>query len=247
MRLIGAGLAVVGVCVAGSAMSLSIASSAHGVWFDLPSLNQFVRLTNQTLAFVNERSGGDPVPPLPELRHGVGLKLAEALGGIVRVGIQMAVTSVATRTQGAWTAGETSHPVDISLEASLVAFSVELSLVLIPDVLTAGVSVGGGVSRILYRSAFPRNLPTDWSLPFLPKNEDTAYTGSGPLGTIALGLSLPLGQGIAVGIEAGFRVAPPWVPTSGSAVLDLNADGMGDPVWFTGLWLGVMVRMEFNL
>lgn len=247
MRLLGVGLAVWVVCVAGGAMSLSIGSSAHWVLFDLPSLNQFVRLANQSLAFVNERAGADPVPPIPELRHGVGLKLAEALGGIVRVGLQMAVASVNTRTQGSWTTGGTSHPVDISLEASLVAFSVELSLVLIPDVLTADVSVGGGASRVIYRCVFPRTLPTDWSLPFLPKNEDTTYTGSGPLGAVAVGLSLPLGQGISVGLEVGFRIAPAWVPTSGSAVLDLNADGMGDPVGFSGLWLGVMVRMEFNL
>ena len=93
----------------------------------------------------------------------------------------------------------------------------------------------------------PRTLPTDWSLPFLPKNEDITYTGNGPLAAMSVGLSLPLGQGISVGLEAGFRLTPAWVPTAGSAVLDLNADGLGDAVWFSGLWLGVMVRMEFNL
>lgn len=247
MRLSGVVLAVWLFCVASSAMSLSIGSSAHWVLFDLPSLNQFVRLANQTLAFVNERAGGDPVLSLPELRHGVGLKLAEALGGVVRVGLQMAVASVNTRTQGSWATGENSHPVSISLEASLVAFSVELSLVLVPDVLTAGISVGGGASRVIYRCAFPRTLPTDWSLPFLPKNEDATYTGSGPLGAVAVGLSVPMGQGISVGLEAGFRVSPAWVPTAGPTVLDLNADGTGDPVGFSGLWLGVTVRMEFNL
>ncbi len=247
MRMIGVGLVVLAVGVAGGAMSLSVGSSAHWVLFDLPSLNTFVRLANQTLAFVNERAGGDPVPPIPELRHGVGLKLAEALGGVVRVGLQMAVASVNTRTQGSWTTGETSHPVDISLEASLVAFSIELSLVLVPDVLTAGVSVGWGSSRVIYRCAFPRTLPTDWSLPFLPKNEDTTYTGSGPLGAIAVGLSLPVGQCISAGLEVGFRLAPAWVPTSGAAVLDLNADGLGDSVGFSGLWLGITVQMEFNL
>jgi len=246
MRLLGIGLAVWVGCVAGGAMSLSVGSSAHWVLFDLPSLNMFVRLANQTLSFVNERAEGE-VPPLPELRHGVGLKLAEALGGIVQVGLQMAVASVNTRTQGSWTTGAASHPVDISLEASLVAFAIELSLVLVPDVLTAGVSIGGGASRVIYRCVFPRALPTDWSLPFLPKNEDTTYTGSGPLGAIAVGLSLPLRQGISVGLEAGFRISPVWVPTAGRAVLDLNADGLGDPVGFSGPWLGVMVRMEFNL
>lgn len=247
MRLIGGVLAALAVAVAGGAMSLSIGSSAHWVLFDLPSLNTFVRLTNQTLAFVNERVAGDPVPALPELRHGVGLKLGETLGGIVRIGLQMAVTSVNTRTQGSWDAGGTSHPVDISLEASLVAFSIELSLVLIPDVLTVGLSAGGGASRVTYRCAFPRTLPMDWSLPFLPKNQDTTYSGSGPLGSMAVGLSLPLGQGVSVGLEAGFRITSAWVPTAGSAVLDLNADGLGDAVRFSGLWLGVMVRMEFNL
>lgn len=246
MHRMGVVLAVV-VGVAGSAASLSVASSAQWLLVDMPRLNVFVRLTNQTIAFVNERVGSDPVPSLPELHHGVGLRLREAFGGILRLGLGVAVASLGTRTQGTWTAGGTSHPVDISLDAGLVSFCAEVGLALVPDILLVSVSAGWGISRVGYRCLFPQALPTDWSLPFLPRAEEKTYTADGPVGTVSVQVSLPLGRGASAGFEVGFRLAGPTVPRAGATVLDLNADGLGDPVGFTGLWLGLTVRMEFSL
>lgn len=247
MRTLAAGLAVCVAGVAGGAATLAVGSSAQWVVFELPSLNRFVRLTNQTIAFVNERVASDPIAHLPEIRHGAGLRLTESLGTTLRVGLQVVVASAGVRTQGAWTQGETDHSVDIALDAGLVAFLGEVALALVPDLLMVSVSAGWGAFRVSYRCVFPQTLPTDWSLPFLPKAEDTPYTGSGPLGAIAVQLSLPVGRGESVGAEAGFRFASPRVLISGTSVLDLNADGLGDPIRFSGLWLGLTVRMEFNL
>ena len=247
MRWIVAGLAVWVASVVGGAASLAVSSSAQWVLFDLASLNTFVRLANETLHFVNERVPGEPVPFLPEIRHGVGLRLAETFGGLLRLGLSVSVVGANTRTQGTWAQGGTSHPVDIALEVGWAAFMIEVGVVLIPDVLALGISAGWGSYQVGYRSDFPRTLPTDWSLPFLPKSEDVTYTGGGPGGMAAVQVTVPLGQGISAGIEAGFRVVPTSVPRAGSAVLDLNSDGMGDPVGFSGPWLGLTVRMLFNL
>lgn len=247
MRTLAAGLAVCVAGVAGGAATLAVGSSAQWVVFELPSLNTFVRLTNQTLAFVNERVASDPIAHLPEIRHGAGLRLTESLGTTLWVGLQVAVASAGVQTQGTWTQGEGDHPVDIALDAGLVAFMGEVALVLVPDLLMVSVSAGWGAFRVGYRCVFPQTLPTDWSLPFLPKAEDESYTGSGPLGAVAVQLSFPLGRGASVGAEAGFRFAPPRALRSRTAVLDLNADGLGDPVSLSGLWLGLTVRMEFNL
>ena len=247
MRAILAGLVVAAVGVAGGATTLAVGSAAQWVFVDVPSLNTFIRLANQTIAFVNERAGSEPVPPIPALGPGVGLRLSEAVGGVLRVGLQMAVANVGTRTQGTWTAEETSHPVDISLDVGFVAFAAELDLVLVPEILIVSASAGWGSARIGYRCVFPPTLPTDWSLPFLPEAEDTTYTGAGPVGTVAVQVSLPLGPGASAGFEVGFRLTVPSVPRAGMGVLDLNADGLGDPVGFSGPWLGLTVRLEFIL
>ncbi len=116
-----------------------------------------------------------------------------------------------------------------------------------PDVVTVGLSAGWGAARIVYRGDFPNTLPTDWSLPFVPRVEAKTYTTHGPVGSAYARVSLPFGTGMAVGFEAGFRLAPLGVPQAGASVLDLNADGLGDPVDFSGLWLGLTVRIAFNL
>jgi hypothetical protein len=250
MRAILAGLTVVAMGVAGGAMSLAVGSSAQWVLVDVPSLNTFVRLTNETIAFVNDQQAWiAPVPFFPDLRGGIGLRLAQSLGGLLRVGLRVEMMSIEGGVQGAWATDETSHPVDIRLEAGLVALSAELGLALVPDFLLVTVSAGWGSSRIRYRCVFPRDLPTEWQLAFLPKaaDEETAYTADGPVGGAAVQLTLPLGRGVSAGIEVGLRFAAPTVPRAGTAVLDLNADGMGDVVQFTGPWLGLTVRMEFSL
>ncbi len=235
------------VATSGGAASLSVGSSAQWFLVSMPSLNQFVRLVNETVRFVNERVASDPVPLLRELTQGVGLRLTETFGGTLRVGLQMAMGNVTTRTQGAWASGGTSHEVSVALDAGLVAFMAEVALVLVPDILSVSISAGWGSSRLGHRCVFPATLPTDWSLPFLPKAEDKTYTASGPVGTASVQVTFPLGRGASAGFEIGYRLAPPAVPRVGTVVLDLNADGLGDPVSFTGLWLGLAVRMEFDL
>jgi len=248
MRTIMAGLAVLVAGSLGSGAALSVGSAAQWYLVAMPNLNTFVRLTNQTIAFVNERVVEGEVPLLPELRHGIGLRFAQAWGETWQVGIEMALASVGTATRGAWTRGGVTHPVDMSLEAGLVAFAAEIALVLVPDVFAIGLSAGWGTARVVYRGAFPNTLPTEWSLPFLPRAETKkTYTTHGPVGSAHARVSLPFGPGMAVGFEAGFRLATPGVPQAGTSVLDLNADGLGDPVNFSGLWLGLTVRIAFDL
>ncbi|HEU68996.1 MAG TPA: hypothetical protein ENN53_07320 [Candidatus Acetothermia bacterium] len=247
MRALVAGLALLAAGVVGGAATLGVGSSAQVVLFGMPTLNAFVRLTNQALAFVNERVDSDPVPPLPELGVGVGFRLSETIGSAWQLGLRVAVAGASTRTQGSWEIGGGPYPVDVSLDVGLATFGAELSLVLIPDLLTVTVSAGWGASRIAYRCVFPSTLPTDWSLPFLPRVGDKTYTGGGAVGTMAVQLSLPVGRGTSAGLEVGFRLAPWGAPRAGAEVLDLNADGTGDAVGFTSMWLGLTVRMEFNL
>lgn len=248
MKLLGSvGIALVLASCGAGGTTLAVGTAAQWVLLDLPALNAFVRLTNQTVAFVNERVPGAPVPALPELRGGMGLRLGESLGGTWRLGVGMALVTSSSRVQGGWAQGEQTHPVAVALDASLVALGLDLAVEVVPGLLGVTLSVGWGLTRVGYRCEFPRTLPTDWSLPFLPKNEDRTYTGAGPVGSVAVGLSLPLGRGAGVGVEMGFRLAQPGIPRAGTAVLDLNSDGLGDPVGFSGLWVGVAVRIEFHL
>ncbi|MCX7750527.1 MAG: hypothetical protein N2320_03085 [Candidatus Bipolaricaulota bacterium] len=232
--------------ISGTALTLGVGSSAHWVPLDLPALNSFVRLVNETVAFVNERVPGEPVPPLAGLRHGVGLRIGQDLGELFRVGMSMAVAGGGTAVRGAWSHGGSSHPVEVALDVGFVSLGLELGVTL-ADVLTVTLAAGWGQVRVSHRCAFPRTLPTDWTLPFLPKNEDRTYTAGGFVGAVAAGLSLPVGGGARVGVEVGFRLAPLGVPRAGETVLDLNADGLGDPVVFTGIWLGVALRVELGL
>lgn len=242
-----AGIVLVLTAWGAGGATLSVGTAAQWVLVDFPALNAFVRLTNQTVAFVNERVPGAPLPSLPELRGGMGLRLSEGWGGTWRLGMEMALATTPSRVQGAWTREDQTHPVEVSLEVSLVALGLNLGVEVIPDLLGVTLSMGWGLTRVGYRCDFPRTLPTDWSLPFLPRNEDRLYTGSSPVGAVAVHLFLPLGRGASVGLELGFRVTPPGIPRAGGVVLDLNADGLGDPVGFAGPWGGVAVRMEFNL
>ncbi len=247
MRAIMAGWAVFVATSLAWGASLGVGSTAQGCFVAMSSLNRFVQLTNQTLTFVNERIEGDPVPTLRELRYGLGLRFSEAWGGTWQVGMEIALASVATGTRGAWTQGGATHPVDISLEAGLGVLSAEIGLALVPEVVTVGVSLGWGTARVLYRCVFPDTLPTDWSLPFVPRVEANTYTTHGPVGAVHVRVVFPLGAGLAAGFEAGFRLASLGVPQTGGSVLDLNRDGLGDLVDFSGLWLGLTVRIAFNL
>lgn len=237
---------VLAACGAGGA-TLSVGTAAQWILVDCPALNAFIRLTNQTVAFVNERVPGGSLPPLPELRGGMGLRLSEDWGGTWRLGMELALATTSSRVQGAWTQEEQTHPVAVALEVSLVALGLDLGVQVVPDLLGVTLFMGWGLTRVGYRCDFPRTLPTDWSLPFLPKSEDRMYTRGSPVGAVAVNLSFPLGRGASVGVELGFRFTPPGIPRAENVVLDLNADGLGDPVGFSGPWGGVAVRMEFNL
>lgn len=228
------------------ALTLGVGSSAQWLSLDLRSLNTFVRLANGTVAFVNERVTGDPVPALPELRQGVGLRLGEDLGGAFRLGASVGVAGAGARVQGAWSQGGTSHPVEIALDVGFVGLGLDLRLTL-ADLLGVTLSAGWGQVRVGYRCVFPRTLPTDWSLPFVPKTEERTYVAGGFVGSLALGAWLPLGGGVRAGVEVGFRFAPLGIPRAGGAVLDLNSDGLGDPVSFSGVWLGVALRVDLDL
>lgn len=246
MRTIMVGLAVLIVGSLGSGASLGVGSTAQWQLVAMLSLNSFVRLTNQTIAFVNEQIEGE-VSLLPELRSGIGLRFAQAFGETWQIGFQMALLSVGTATQGMWTRGTETHPVNISLEAGLGAVEAGVAVAVVPKLVTVGVTAGWGAGRVSYRSEFPTTLTTEWSLPFRPRVETMTYIAHGPVGSAYARVSLPVRPGMAVGIEAGFRWTALGVPQAGTSVLDLNADGWGDPVDFSGPWLGLTVRMEFSL
>lgn len=242
MRTIRVGLAVLVAGSLGSAATLSVGSAAQWHVVAMPHLNSFVRLTNQTIAFVNDRIEGEDVPPLPELRSGIGFRLTQAWGERWQVGFQLALVSAGTATRGGWTHGD----MDISIEAGLGVLGAEVALALVPDVITVGLSAGWGVARVVYRGEFPNTLPTEWSLPFLPRPGVRTYTAQGPVGSAYARVWLPIRPGVAVGFEVGSRVAPLGIPRAGVTPLDLNADGLGDPVDFSSLWLGLTVRIAFH-
>ncbi len=226
--------------------SLAVESGAYGVYAPLPALNTFVRLANQTILFVNERMD-EPVRPLAKMEGGPGLRLSERFGEFVQLGAQLALAEVSTQTAGTWKNGVQEHPVRLELSAGLTTLEAEAVLVLVPEIVHVGLFGGVGVGQVRYWGEFPPTLPTEWSLPFLPRSENQTYTVRGWVGGAFARLTWPISRGVALGVEAAVRFARLGVPQSADAVLDLNADGLGDILDFTSLWLGLVVRISFPL
>ena len=227
----------------GLGATLEVGSGAQAVLSYFSDLNGFISLVNQTIDFVQ----GQPnvtgeVPTLAELRLGTGLALGEVLDG---VGFKAAMATWEAGTSGEWSADGSQYPASLSLKVELLALSLQAAFPVVPQAFTVGLSGGWGWANFDYASTF--SLPPDWGVTFQPPSGNSVWRAAGPVGEVYARVALPLLPGFSIGVEAGLRLAALGVPTSGGTPLDLDADGRGERLDLSGMWLGVCVLLSFGL
>ncbi len=230
----------------GSGATLNVGSGAHAALAGFADLNDFLTLVNNTIAFVEGQPNVDgEVPPLPELRTGVGFTLGELVGDGFGLGLRAALASWETATSGSWTSEGSGYPVSLWLKVEYLALAAQAAFQVIPGAFTVGLAGGWGWANFEYASTF--SLPSDWSIPFQPPSGSAVYRAAGPVGEVYARVALPLLPGFSVGLEAGLRLAALGVPSSGDTPLDLDSDGRGERLDLSGMWLGICVLLSFGL
>lgn len=231
----------------GTGATLNVGSGAHVALAGFSDLNDFLTLVNQTIDLVE----GQPdvvgeVPPLPDLRTGVGFTLGELVGDGFGLGLQAALASWETATSGSWTFKGSEFPVSLRLKVEYLALALQAGFQVVPGAFMVGLAGGWGWANVEYKGEF--NLPPDdWSIPFQPPGGTATWRARGPVGGVYARVLLPLGAGFSLGLEAGLRLAPLGVPQAGGVPLDLDADGEGETLDLSGMRFGLCVQLSFEL
>ena len=239
-------LAVVLTGCLGAGATLDVGSGAHAALAAFTDLNSFLTLVNQTIDFVEGQPNVDgEVPPLPALRTGVGFSLSELVGDGVGLGLRATLASWETATQGSWTSEGSEYPASLRLKVEYLALAAQAAFQVVPEAFTVGLAGGWGWANLMYESTF--TLPPDWAIPFQPPPGSSTWRARGPVGEAYARILLPLGAGLSLGLEVGLRLAPLGVPQTGGVPLDLDADGEGETLDLSGMWLGLCVQLSFGL
>ena len=127
----------------------------------------------------------------------------------------------------------------ITLVNQTIAFEV------VPGLFSLGLSGGWGWGKLDYACSF--DLPTDWAIPFQPPPGVGVYHTSGPMGAAYARVSLPLFSQFSLGFELGVRLAGLGMLTAEGTPLDLDGDGQGESLDLSGFWLGLSVKLAFEL
>ncbi len=231
----------------GSGATLNVGSGAHAALAGFADLNDFLTLVNNTIAFVEGQPNVDgEVPPLPELRTGVGFTLGELVGNGFGLGLRAALASWETATSGSWTSEGSEYPVSLWLKVEYLALAAQAAFQVIPGAFTVGLVGGWGWANLEYKGQF--SFPDgDWELPVQLASMDATWRARGPVGEVYARVLVPLEAGFSLGLEAGLRLAPLGVPQTGGVPLDLDADGEGETLDLSGMWFGLCVQLSFEL
>lgn len=233
--------------VGAEAFQVSLDSAAHWFTVSMTDLNRFIFLTNATIEFVNERPDVDgEVPLLPQIQGGVGLAIGESFGDGIYFGGRIALVRVETATSGTWRKDNTDYQVSLALRWGFIAGELVLSFSLAQGLVEIFLAGGFAQASLHYQGHFSLP-PGDWAIPFQPPTGDAIYRAAGPVGEAGAHVLFPLQHGLALGMEVGVRFAPLGVAKHGEVSLDLDGDGTGDRLDFTGLWLGFVVGISFKI
>jgi len=229
-----------------SGASLSVDSGAQLAFATLSDLSSFIRLVNQTIAFVQDEPTVDgDVLAIPDLRSGVGVALGDSFGDGLQAGLRAELVTWGTGTEGTWTEGGTEFPVSLSLKVGLLALQAQIALEVVPGIFSLGLAGGWGWGKLDYACSF--ELPTDWAIPFQPPPGAEVYHTSGPMGAACAHVSLPFLPQFSLGFELGVRLAGLGMLAADGAPLDLDGDGQGESLDLSGFWLGLSVKLSFQL
>ena len=229
-----------------SGASLDVDSGAQLAFASFSDLSSFITLVNQTIAFVQGQPTVDGyVDALPDMRSGVGVALGESFGDGLQAGLRAELATWGTGTEGTWTRDGSPFDVSLSLKVGLLALEGQIAFEVVPGLFSLGLSGGWGWGKLDYACSF--DLPTDWAIPFQPPPGAGVYNTSGPMGAAYARVSLPLFSQFSLGFELGVRLAGLGMLTAEGTPLDLDGDGQGESLDLSGFWLGLSVKLAFEL
>ncbi len=241
---------VAAIAVPAGAGTLNVGSGAQWFFSSFPDLVGYTQLVNSTISFVNEMGGVDgQVDTLEELRGGPGVTISQSIGQAFGIGARMVMLRAGVATEGAWEEEDENLEVDLSLEVGMIAGLAQVSLGFVDGLLEISFAGGWGMAWVDHKSDFEvlRDPPGGWSIPFAPATDDRRYQSGGFVGELGIRAALPLRSGLALGTEAGLRLAAFGVPHSNGRMLDLSKDGNPEELDLSGVWVGFSVTMRFGL
>ena len=226
--------------------SLDVNSGAQLSFATLSDLSSFITLVNQTIAFVQEQPTVDGyVNAIPDMRSGVGVALGESFGDGLQGGLRAELATWETGTEGTWTRDDSQFPVSLSLKVGFLALEGQIAFEVVPGLFSLGLAGGWGWGKLDYACSF--DLPTEWAIPFQPPPGPGVYHTSGPVGAAYARVSLPLFSQFSLGFELGVRLAGLGMLAADGTPLDLDGDGEGESLDLSGFWLGLSVKLAFEL
>ncbi len=230
--------------IPGVAMTLDLGAGAHFDFASLDAINSFITLVNRTIEFANGQPNvSGSVSAVPELHAGTGADIEEMMG---LLGMRLSLGSWGLASEGTWTAGGSEYRVALSLAVKYLAVGGTVEFSPIPGYLAVGLFGGWGLASLDYSCTF--SLPSDWEIPFQPATGEKSWRAAGPVGEAYLRVTFPvLGPGLHVGLVTGLRLAAFGTPVSDGTPLDLDADGKGDDLSLSGMWVGaaLVISLEF--
>lgn len=233
-------VAIVGV--GAWALPLGFESGPHWLITSPTSLTSFTQLANQAITFGNDLYSAS-IGLLPAISGGLGLRMAETVGGDLALGVSISLFEMGSATEGIW--GE--EEVSIALSTSYFDLQLSLSFSPVPGLLTLGAGAGLGTATVGYSGKFPQTLPAGWTLPYTPPQMEGEFRGRAPVGAVWMRVSIPALPVLTVGLEAGLRWARFPSLSAGERPLDLNEDGTPDALDLSGFWIGLNLKVLLDI
>ncbi len=249
-------LCVVWIPIAGMAGPLEMSLGGGPSATSLDAVNEAIGMFNSLIEHLNETFAVHPdvdgaVPSVPPIGSGLHLHAAErywitdwfAFGG------QIAYATSSTSATGTYV-GEATSEIAVDLAYHAVGGTLGAEATFLDVGLRLGVFGGIGYTYALFDRRTLFEIPSEYPdvIAGVPPSAEGRYTG-GTLGFEAgLALTYPIAPWLAIGSRLSYRSARVSELTDSSgAALDLDGDGVPEPLSLTGFAVQLAVSVHIDL